>query len=107
MLRTNANLDPAADVWPIRRTPLGRHVDPDTIAEVGVESTLICQQFGGKEIHSRRPDKARYEAAHRPAVQCQRIADLLDLAAVHDNNLISQRHRLNLIVGNVNDGAAE
>src|SRR5215207_8911541 len=107
MLGTNADLDAAAGVWPIRRVALSRHFDPDALAEIGMKTALIGHEPGGEEIHFWRSDEAGDEAAHRPAVQRQGIADLLDMAAVHDHDLVGQRHGLDLVMRNVDNGGTE
>ncbi|MGZ2505877.1 hypothetical protein ACVINI_006423 [Rhizobium beringeri] len=40
-------------------------------------------------------------------VEIERLADLLDAAGAHDDNLVGHGHRLDLVVGDVNDGRAK
>ena len=72
-----------------------------------MEPALVGDQLRGEEVHLRRADEAGDEAAHRPTVQRQGISDLFDVPAVHDHDLVGQRHGLDLIVGDVDDGGAQ
>src|ERR1700730_12768352 len=56
------------------------------------------------EIHRGRPDEARDEAVGRPAVKLKRRTHLLHDTILHDDDAISERHRLDLIVGDENRG---
>src|SRR5882762_3465317 len=53
------------------------------------------------EIHRWRTDEAGDELVRRVVVELQRRADLLDLARVHDDDLVRHGHRLDLVVGDV------
>ena len=59
------------------------------------------------QIHRRRADEGGDEGGRGLLVDVERIADLLDLAAVHDHENIGQRHRLELVVGDVDRGRGE
>ena len=53
------------------------------------------------EIHLRRADEAGDEVVRRRVVELHRRADLLDLAGVEHDDLVGQRHRLDLVVGDI------
>ena len=55
----------------------------------------------GQQIHRRRADEIGDEHARRPIVDLTRRSDLLDHAAIHHCDVIGHRHRLELIVGDV------
>ena len=58
-------------------------------------------------VHRRRADEARDEQIGRPLVDLVRRADLLDDAAVHHGDPRRHGHRLDLVVGDVDDGLLE
>jgi len=53
------------------------------------------------------PDEARRKGVHRLVIDILRRADLLDHAAVHDDDGIAHRERLLLIMRNINKRDAE
>ncbi len=53
------------------------------------------------QIHRRRADERRDEGRRGLLVDVERVADLLDLAAIHDHQNIGERHRFELVVGDV------
>ena len=57
--------------------------------------------FAVEEIHRRRADEARDEQVLRPVVKLERRADLFHQAVMHDHDAVGERHRLDLIVGDV------
>ena len=61
----------------------------------------------GEEVHARRADEAGDEEVGGAVVEVERRADLLDGAAVHGDDAVGQRHRLDLVVGDVDRGGAE
>ena len=60
-------------------------------------STIACREAVGG------PHEVRDKQRLRPAVGLDRVADLLDLARVHDRDPIRHRKRLLLIVGDVHE----
>ena len=72
------------------------------------------QVFGGpagggqrarrQQVHRRRADEARDEGRGRPVVDVLGRADLLDAAMVQDDDAVRQRHRLDLVVRDVDRG---
>jgi len=63
---------------------------------------LPCRKF-----NRRRTDEARHEQACWTIVDARRIGILLDVAVFHDGDARRQRHRLHLIMRDIDDGAAE
>ena len=59
------------------------------------------------QIHRRRADEGGDEGGRGLLVDVERVADLLDLAAVHHHQNIGERHRLELVVGDVDRGGVE
>ena len=51
-----------------------------------------------------RAEEAHDEPVGRPVVELQRAADLLDLAVVHDRDVVGDGHRLLLVVGDQDGG---
>ena len=58
-------------------------------------------------VHRRRADEAADEQVHGPVVQRLRIGDLLQLALPHDGDAVAHRHRLDLVVRDVDRRRAE
>ena len=59
------------------------------------------------EVHARGADEPGHEQVRRVVVQLHRRADLLKHAAEHDRHAIAERHRLGLVVGDVDGGRVE
>ena len=53
------------------------------------------------EVHRRRADEGGAEQARRAVVDLEGRADLLDAALVEDGDAVPERHRLDLVVGDV------
>ena len=62
------------------------------------------REVGGEEVHRRRAEEAGDEPVRRPLVDLDRRADLLDDAVLEHDDLIGERHRLDLIVRDVHRG---
>ena len=56
------------------------------------------------EIHLRRADEAGDEVVCRRVVEFHRRADLLDLAGVQHDDLVGERHRLDLVMRHIDHG---
>ena len=56
------------------------------------------------QIHRRRADEGGDEGGRGLLVDVERIADLLDPAAIHHHQDVGERHRLELVVGDVDRG---
>src|SRR4051794_4816024 len=59
------------------------------------------------EIHRWRTDEARDEFRGRLVIEFVRRADLFDAAVVHHHDAVGQRHRFDLVVGDVDRGGAD
>ena len=60
-----------------------------------------------EEVHLRRADEACDEEVCRMVENLLRGADLLDEAVAHDDDTVAQRHSLDLVVGNVDEGGVD
>ena len=58
-------------------------------------------------VHRRRADEAADEEVDGPVVELLRIGDLLELALAHHRDAVAHRHRLDLVVGDVDRRHAE
>ena len=58
------------------------------------------------EVHRRAADEARHEEVDGPVVQLLGRGDLLQLAAPHHRHAVAHRHRLDLVVRDVDRGDA-
>ena len=65
------------------------------------------QSAPAHEIHRRAADKASNEGIHRMGIEFPRRSDLLNATVVEHGDALAERHRLCLIVGDVNGGDAE
>ena len=65
------------------------------------------QRRGVDHVHLRRADELGDELVRRPVVQLQRRADLLDHAVAQHHDAVGQRHRLDLVVRDVDRGRAQ
>ena len=82
-----------------RDRPLGRPDQPGALAgPVHVDLD---------EVHRRAADEAGHEPIDRRVVERLRRPDLLEEALVHDRDPRAHRHRLDLVVGDVDDGRLE
>ena len=66
---------------------------------------FVCPQR--HQIHRRRADEGGDEGGRGLLIDVERIADLLDPAAIHHHQNIGQRHRLELVVGDVDRGGLQ
>ena len=65
------------------------------------------REFAGNEIHRRRAHEAGDEHVGGPVVDGLRLVELLDRALMHDGDARGKRHRLDLVVGDVDRGLAD
>ena len=61
----------------------------------------------GQEVHRRRADEARHEQVRRVLVEHLRRVDLLDHPGAHDRHAVAERHRLGLVVRDVDHRRAQ
>ena len=62
---------------------------------------FVALQLGLEEVHRRAADEARHEQVRRRVVEAHRRVDLLQDAAAHQRHAVAHRHRLDLVVGDV------
>ena len=66
--------------------------------------TTAAAQGAGQKVHRRRAYEACDKLVDRVVVQVKRAAGLLDAAIAHHDNLVAHRHRLDLVMGDVDRG---
>ena len=76
-------------------------------AEGHGQRAVLPSKLGLDQVDRRRADEARYELVHRALVERLRRRNLLQLAVEHDRDAVAQRHRLDLVVGDVERGHAQ
>ena len=67
----------------------------------------IAPQGAGQHVHRRRAHEARDEEVDRIVVDLSGFGHLTDMAVIHHRDPGRQRHRLDLVVGDIDDGLAE
>ena len=60
-----------------------------------------------EQVHLRAPDERRHERVHRAEVDIVGRSHLLDDAVAQDDDAVRHRHRLDLVVGDVQRRAAD
>ena len=72
------------------------------MADRGLRPGLLdlCRQY----VHRRRADELGDEQVAGSLVELHRRADLLDVAVLEHDDAVGQRHRLDLVVGDVDHG---
>ena len=60
-----------------------------------------------EQVHLRAPDERRHERVDRAEVDSSVVPDLLDDAVAEDDDAVRHRHRLDLVVGDVQRRAAD
>ena len=71
---------------------------------------LAVPVLGGRaleQVHLRRADEAGDEEVGGLVVELERGVDLLQVAELHHRDPVAHRHRLDLVVGDVDGGDAE
>ena len=68
---------------------------------------MVAHNFTVKEIHRGRTDEIGHIDVFRAVIDFIWAAQLHDLAALHDRDAVSKRHRFDLIVGHVDHGVFE
>ena len=99
---------------PQRRAELAAGLDAarrqqEVLAAAGAQPGLrtLTLDAALEDVDRRRTDEARYVQRARSVVNLERRADLLDAAAVHHHHAVGHRHRLHLIVRDVDRGRAQ
>ncbi len=122
-LEVATTLDGADDLDVLRPDPergVGRRlqrlagVRRDGVAELpaagvpaGRVDELVTLHLDLEEVHRRLADEPRDEPVGRLVVRLQRRRDLLELPVVEDRDPVAHRHRLRLVVGDVDGGRVE
>src|ERR1700722_17420370 len=70
-------------------------------------TAVELQEFTGYEIHRWRTHEASDEHIGGPVVNGLRLVELLDSALMHDRDARGKRHRLDLVMGDVDRGLAD
>ena len=83
-----------------------RHRQP-AAAFVEHQRPTLVEQLAAQEVHRRRAEESGHEPVRGMVVDLERAAALLDHAVLHHHDPIAQRHRLFLIVRDVDRGASE
>src|SRR6266436_4044553 len=106
VLRAHAERDLVADMAAQALRSLVRQLDAQT-GVLGHQRSVRLGHRNGGEIHGRGADEAGDELVGRLIVQLERLPHLLHHAVLHDDDPVTQRHGLDLVVGNVNGGGTE
>ena len=77
------------------------------LADLHGESPVVAHDRRLGEVHRRRADEAADEEVHRALVELLGRRDLLELALPHDRDAVAHRHRLDLVVRDVDRRHAE
>jgi hypothetical protein len=79
---------------------LGRNDEP-LDADQQDELAVLAEERPLEQVHRRAADERGDEEVRRPLEDGLRHVDLLDLALAHDDDAVAHRHRLDLVVGDV------
>ena len=71
------------------------------LADTHREPVVALLESRLDEVHGRTADEARHEQVHRLVEHRLRLAGLLEHAAAHHGHAIAHRHRLDLVVCDV------
>ncbi len=80
---------------------IGRYSELGAVAQHHARAGSIAAQRRRQKVHRRRTDEARDERIGRVVVQLERTSGLLDAAVTHHDDLVAHRHRLDLVVRDV------
>ena len=90
-----------------RRRPSGAAISRAALVRQRGSGRRARADDGGEEVHPRRADEAGDEAVGGVVVEVERRADLLDAAGAQHDDPVGQRHRLDLVVRDVDHRGAE
>ena len=65
------------------------------------------QQLRVDEVHLRRTDKARNKLVYRILIKVDRRIDLLNITVLHNNDSVTHRHSLCLVMGYIDKGRTQ
>ena len=71
------------------------------------ESCHSVKRLAAQDIHPRAADELRHKKVGRRAVEFGRRADLGDVAFIHHDDTVSERHGLRLVMGHMNEGGSQ
>ena len=109
MLGTNACHDSGGlDVLGLERLLLEvAELELDT-ADLGIIHAVLKQQLAAlEEVHHRHADEAGNKKVDRLVEQILRGTDLVDIAVLHDDDTVRQRHRFGLVMGDIHKGSVD
>ena len=84
--------------------PVGRELQRHAVREPRGEPVSVALEPDRDEVHRRRADESGDEAGRRRMIELVRRTDLLDPPMVHHHDPVGQRHRLDLVVRDVDRG---
>ena len=99
----------------VQRQVLGAHAEaapgdrPGPRSRDSAATTLALESPVGRareQVHARRADERGHPAVRRAVVDLRRRADLLDRSRAQHGDLVGHRHRLDLVVGDVQERPA-
>jgi hypothetical protein len=79
---------------------VGRRQD-EAVRGAEQRAPVLALDAAVEKVHRRGADEAGHELVVGIVVKMQRRADLLDDAVMHDDDLVGHRHRLDLVVGDI------
>ena len=68
---------------------------------------VLLEKNSVDEVHLRRADEARNELVYRIVVKVLRSIYLLDVTVFHNNDTVTHRHSLSLVMSNVDKGGTQ
>ena len=77
------------------------------VDRVGINRIAVDPDGSVDKVHRRRAHKGRHKQVRGRVVDVFRCAKLLHIAAVHHCDAGGQRHRLDLVVGHIDNGGAK
>ena len=95
--------------YPDRPAPRGRRVRQRhaLLADLQREPVAVALDHGLEQVHLRAADEAGHEQVRRLVEQQLRIGDLLEPALAQHRDAVAHRHRLDLVVGDVDGRGAD
>ena len=108
MLRADAKLDRLRSrVLVAQRLLLVfRQIDM-RIVQRNIVALVVLLEARVEEVHLRRADEARNKEVRRMVEYFLRRADLLNVTILHDDDTVTQRHGLGLVMGDVDEGGVD
>ena len=107
MLRPQPKGQGLADVGAIAVGAAVRNRERQRVGNLDPQPGAVALELATHEVHRGRADEACDEPGPRLVIELVRRPNLLDQAAVHDHHAIGKRHRLDLIMRDVEHGHPE